>query len=156
MRGNRFCLASAPIKTQFLVTRPLWRSPSPTEPGHHMKTPTDRKREQARKAWETEVLARLQTAAGARKFRVLAELTECHPETVRRYLRKGKPSAYFVARMCRVLGVSMEWVFWGTGAMTGGGSDRTAIESKPRKKSDESAAGSSRAGSGVFHDPAAA
>jgi hypothetical protein len=109
----------------------------------------DRKREQSRRAWEAEVVSRLQVAAGNRNFRVIADLTECHPETVRRYLRKGKPSAYFIARMCRAFTVSSEWVLWGTGTMGGPPLDRTAVESKPRKRDEVAAAGPPRAASAM-------
>jgi hypothetical protein len=97
-----------------------------------MKTTSqDRRREHERTTWENEVLARLRTAAGSRMFSTLAQLTDCNSETVRRYMRKGKPSAFFMARLCRVLGISPEWLLWGTGAMYRPGYKGSAIETKP-------------------------
>jgi hypothetical protein len=118
-----------------------------------MKAHADRTRDHARKLWESEVLSRLQAAAGPRKFSALAAATDCHPETVRRYLRKGRPSAYFVARVCRGLGISPEWMLWGTGPMRSE-SPRSTVEPKPRRKPEGSAPPNSRSGSALLRDPA--
>lgn len=100
-----------------------------------MKTASsDQRRDRARQVWEAEVLDRLRAAAGPRMFSKLAELTECNSETVRRYMRHGKPSAYFMARICRALDISPEWLFMGTGPMHCEAQNQPTIEHKPRKR----------------------
>jgi len=102
-----------------------------------MKAPhSDRGREPTRKAWEAEVLVRMRAAAGDRMFSTLAQLTGCNSETVRRYLRRGKPSAYFMSRLCSSLNVSPEWLLMGTGPMHRQRErmEGQAIESKPRQR----------------------
>ena len=44
-------------------------------------------------------------------------MTDTHPETVRRYMQGHAPSAAFLTNMCRVLGVSGEWILTGRGPM---------------------------------------
>jgi len=61
--------------------------------------------------------ARLTAAAGQVSYRKLGALTETHPETVRRYMQGHAPSASFLRNLCRVLGVSGEWMLTGRGPM---------------------------------------
>lgn len=60
---------------------------------------------------------RLQTAAGHLSNKALADLTEHHPETVRRYMNGQRPSVTFVVRLCRELDISPHWLLTGEGAM---------------------------------------
>ena len=60
---------------------------------------------------------RLNEAAGRVSYRKLGGLTETHPETVRRYMQGQAPSATFLTNMCRVLGISGEWLLTGRGPM---------------------------------------
>jgi len=61
--------------------------------------------------------ARLNEAAGRVSYRKLGGLTDTHPETVRRYMQGQAPSATFLTNMCRVLGISGEWLLTGRGPM---------------------------------------
>lgn len=61
--------------------------------------------------------ARLNEAAGQVSYRKLGGLTDTHPETVRRYMQGQAPSATFLTNMCRVLGISGEWLLTGKGPM---------------------------------------
>lgn len=60
---------------------------------------------------------RLTMAAGQVSYRKLGTLTETHPETVRRYMQGHAPSASFLTNLCRVLGISGEWMLTGRGPM---------------------------------------
>lgn len=60
---------------------------------------------------------RLQAVAGQMTFRQLGELTQTHPETVRRYMQGQAPSVEFLAAICVHLGVSGEWILTGRGPM---------------------------------------
>jgi len=68
-----------------------------------------------RSAYERELLARLQEVVGLRSFRSVSDASGVHCETVRRYLRHGRPSIFFVASLCRAMNISPEWMFLGTG-----------------------------------------
>lgn len=57
------------------------------------------------------------TIAGDRTYRRLGELTDTHPETVRRYLQGQAPSAEFLTRLCQVFGINGEWLLTGRGPM---------------------------------------
>jgi hypothetical protein len=48
-------------------------------------------------------------------LREIGDRTATHPETVRRYLTSGSPSAMFLALFCRAFGVSADWVLSGKG-----------------------------------------
>lgn len=61
--------------------------------------------------------ARLNEAVGTVSYRKLGGLTDTHPETVRRYMQGQAPSATFLTNLCRVLGVSGEWLLTGKGPM---------------------------------------
>ena len=60
---------------------------------------------------------RMNSAAGSRTYRKLAELTRTHPETVRRYMQGQAPSVEFLMSMCTALGISGEWMLTGNGPM---------------------------------------
>lgn len=56
---------------------------------------------------------RLEALLRGRKPAAVARLVEMHPETVRRYMKGGTPSAEFVRRLCDVFGVSADWLLCG-------------------------------------------
>lgn len=60
---------------------------------------------------------RLNEAAGEISYRKLGRLTDTHPETVRRYMQGQAPSATFLTNLCRVMGISGEWLLTGRGPM---------------------------------------
>ncbi len=65
----------------------------------------------------TELHDRLNTAAGNRSYRHLAELTETNAETVRRYMQGQPPSVEFLAALCASLAINAEWILTGKGPM---------------------------------------
>lgn len=60
---------------------------------------------------------RLASAIGKTTYRKLGELTETHPETVRRYMQGQSPSAPFLAHVCATFGICGEWLLTGKGPM---------------------------------------
>lgn len=60
---------------------------------------------------------RLRAAAADRSYRELGDLTSTHPETVRRYMQGAVPSIEFLSAFAGALGVSVEWLLTGAGAM---------------------------------------
>jgi len=67
---------------------------------------------------ETDKLAlrdRILRLTDGMRFSELAEQTGCHRETVRRYANTGSPSALFLTRLCRALGVNGDWLLTGRG-----------------------------------------
>lgn len=92
---------------------------------------TSRRSPPARRIWEAQVLARLQQAAGRYTYARLSEMTGVHAESIRRYLTKGRPSAYFLATFCRTLGVSPAWLLVGDDTPAKQATP-VALESKPR------------------------
>ncbi|MEQ8317372.1 MAG: hypothetical protein RIE77_07280 [Phycisphaerales bacterium] len=60
---------------------------------------------------------RLQIAVGDRTFRRVGQITNTHPETVRRYLGGHAPSVDFVSRLSESLGLNINWVLTGRGPM---------------------------------------
>jgi transcriptional regulator with XRE-family HTH domain len=60
---------------------------------------------------------RLRAAAADRSYRELGDLTATHPETVRRYMQGAAPSVEFLSAFAGALGVSVEWLLTGAGAM---------------------------------------
>ena len=60
---------------------------------------------------------RLSLAVGETSYRQLGEMTDTHPETVRRYMQGQAPSAAFMTNLCRNLGISGEWLLSGQGPM---------------------------------------
>lgn len=65
----------------------------------------------------TSLHARLAQAVGDRTYRAVSELTGAHPETVRRYLQGGPPSAEFLAALCAALEINGHWLLLGHGPM---------------------------------------
>ena len=72
----------------------------------------------ARPAWERQLLARIKWAAGSVTIKEIGDRTGVHPETVRRYLANGRPTAYFVAAFCRTMGMPLEWLLYGPDGKT--------------------------------------
>lgn len=60
---------------------------------------------------------RLQAAVGDRTFKRIGDLTNTHPETVRRYLSGHAPSVDFVSRLAATLGLNINWILTGRGPM---------------------------------------
>lgn len=60
---------------------------------------------------------RLLAAVGERTYRHVGELTNTHPETVRRYLQGQSPSVEFVAALAEALGINADWLITGRGPM---------------------------------------
>jgi len=60
---------------------------------------------------------RLRAATGKTTYRKLGELTDTHPETVRRYMQGQSPSAPFLAQVCAAFGICGEWLLTGKGPM---------------------------------------
>lgn len=60
---------------------------------------------------------RMSQAAGERSYRELADLTNTHAETVRRYMQGQSPSVEFVAALIRGLGLNAGWLLTGRGPM---------------------------------------
>lgn len=58
---------------------------------------------------------RMKVVAGKRSYRAIGELTNQHPETVRRYMQGGSPSIEFVSALCHQLGVNANWLLSGQG-----------------------------------------
>lgn len=76
---------------------------------------------------------RLSAAIGKTTFRRLGELTETHPETVRRYMQGQSPSAPFLAHVCAAFGICGEWLLTGKGPMK-----TTEMRSHALKEADAS------------------
>ncbi|MFK7883747.1 MAG: hypothetical protein AB8F26_06140 [Phycisphaerales bacterium] len=60
---------------------------------------------------------RLHDAIGKTTFRRLGDLTDTHPETVRRYMQGQSPSAPFLSKVCASFGICGEWLLTGKGPM---------------------------------------
>jgi len=60
---------------------------------------------------------RLNAAAGGASYRELGDLTQTHPETVRRYMHGQAPSAAFITNLCHAKGISGHWLLSGQGPM---------------------------------------
>ncbi|MFK7760404.1 MAG: hypothetical protein AB8C13_10735 [Phycisphaerales bacterium] len=60
---------------------------------------------------------RLNLAVGETSYRQLGDVTNTHPETVRRYMQGQAPSAAFMTSLCQNLGISGEWLLSGKGPM---------------------------------------
>ncbi|KAA0215375.1 MAG: XRE family transcriptional regulator [Leptolyngbya sp. PLA3] len=58
---------------------------------------------------------RLTSVASGKTYRAIGDLTETHPETVRRYLQGQSPSVEFLAALCRALGINADWLLTGRG-----------------------------------------
>jgi transcriptional regulator with XRE-family HTH domain len=71
-------------------------------------TPKLRPQRPAFSAWNSRVAARLRQVAHGLSLRQVAEQTRTNSETVRRYMRSGKPCVRFLARFCEEFGVSAD------------------------------------------------
>lgn len=60
---------------------------------------------------------RLSVAAGDMTYRHLGELTNTHPETVRRYMQGQSPSAEFLSSVCEAMHINGNWLLTGRGPM---------------------------------------
>lgn len=60
---------------------------------------------------------RIQLAVGDRTYKRIGDLTNTHPETVRRYLQGHAPSVDFVTRLAATLGLNINWILTGRGPM---------------------------------------
>lgn len=60
---------------------------------------------------------RVHIAVGKMTYKKLGQLTDTHPETVRRYMNGYAPSAKFLANIAQEFGVSGEWLLTGRGPM---------------------------------------
>ena len=65
----------------------------------------------------SELHQRLNTAAGNRSYRYLAEITSTNAETVRRYMQGQAPSVEFLSALCGALAINGEWLLTGRGPM---------------------------------------
>jgi transcriptional regulator with XRE-family HTH domain len=59
---------------------------------------------------------RLNSVSSGHTYRAIAELTQTHPETVRRYMQGQSPSVEFLAALCPGLGINADWLLTGRGA----------------------------------------
>ena len=60
---------------------------------------------------------RIKAVVGQRSFREVAELTETHPETVRRYVQGQSPSVEFLTALCQKMKINSTWLLTGHGPM---------------------------------------
>lgn len=60
---------------------------------------------------------RLVAATGNMTYRQVGEITQTHPETVRRYMQGQTPSVEFLEALTGALGLSAEWLLTGRGPM---------------------------------------
>lgn len=82
-----------------------------------------------RTTWNLALATRLKQTAGGVTFRQIARLTGTNPETTRRYMRSGCPSAQFVARFAEAFQVSTDWLLLGVKS--------SQIEAAPLKSKGE-------------------
>lgn len=79
------------------------------------------KRRKTRRAvaskYHVSLCERLNQATEGFNIRQVAEMTQSHPENVRRHLLNGRPPAMFVARVSEEFGVSPGWLLLGEGTM---------------------------------------
>lgn len=61
---------------------------------------------------------RLREVLRGRSVREVSDITNVHPETVRRYLGGASPSCDFLGRLCSTLGIDADWLLMGVGAPT--------------------------------------
>ena len=64
---------------------------------------------------QSDLHERMLIVVGDRTYRLVGELTDTHPETVRRYLQGQSPSIEFVTALCSAFGINTEWLLRGTG-----------------------------------------
>jgi helix-turn-helix protein len=87
--------------------------------GGHGPAPPDHRDEAAEPAgsFVRDLIERLRRATDGINPREIAARTGYHPETVRRYFRRGRLSLRFFAAICEQFGISPEWLLWGSGPM---------------------------------------
>ncbi len=66
---------------------------------------------------EQTIAHRLRIAFGDMTYKQLGELTDTHPETVRRYMNGYAPSSSFLANASTQFGISGDWLLSGRGPM---------------------------------------
>ncbi len=66
-----------------------------------------------RHLWDIGLVIRMQVITKDATLREIGDATGVHPETVRRYLADGRPSAYFLAGLCRSFNVDPWWLLFG-------------------------------------------
>lgn len=66
---------------------------------------------------ESDLHRRLAEAVGKTTYRRLGQLTDTHPETVRRYMQGQSPGTEFLANLCRNLAINANWLLTGRGPM---------------------------------------
>ena len=72
---------------------------------------------------------RLREIVGNTPLDQLAELSDVHPETVRRYLNgKSTPSVLFVIAVCERFNVNSQWLLTGDGAPRDGEQTKRAVK----------------------------
>lgn len=64
---------------------------------------------------ESDLHERMLIVVGDRTYRLVGELTDTHPETVRRYLQGQSPSVEFITALCGAFGINTEWLLRATG-----------------------------------------
>lgn len=60
---------------------------------------------------------RIRAVVGRRSFREVADLTQTHPETVRRYVQGQSPSVEFLTALCQKMKINSTWLLTGHGPM---------------------------------------
>ncbi len=60
---------------------------------------------------------RIKAVVGQRSFREVADLTQTHPETVRRYVQGQAPSVEFLTALCQKMKINSSWLLTGQGPM---------------------------------------
>ncbi|MGD9790234.1 MAG: hypothetical protein AB7Q00_01750 [Phycisphaerales bacterium] len=60
---------------------------------------------------------RLREAGGSKSYRHIGELTNTHPETVRRYMQGQAPAVEFIAAFAHAMGLNLDWLLTGRGPM---------------------------------------
>jgi transcriptional regulator with XRE-family HTH domain len=60
---------------------------------------------------------RLSSVADGRTYRAIADLTDTHPETVRRYMQGQSPGVEFLSALCQGLAINADWLLTGRGPM---------------------------------------
>lgn len=72
-------------------------------------------RDPAVQARDRAILERMRRVVGGLSNREIGERTRTNPETVRRYLTRGRPSLDFFIELCTTLGIEYKWLVDGTG-----------------------------------------
>lgn len=121
---------AAPIELQALGADPVRgvRAGS-ARAGSRSRVAFDCGNQTNRTTWNLALASRLKQTAGQITFRQIARATGTNPETTRRYMRSGCPSAQFIARFAEAFQVSTDWLLLGAKA--------SQIEAAPLKPKGE-------------------